>query len=182
MTLGKSTTLLRYGRNQYDSLKILGNNLARRRSKKVNITLKKSEVEVNTLGRSTRENVCSRSNYDSQYEVRNEPVYSAVLPCFKFSLTPVISPVLRGSFYFIPTLRYLSRLILSSWDSRTRLVPTRILSSSLSLSLLSRSRECPWCCIRTHSLFISAKFISTKSTASFTCHSRSHLAEVKGLD
>jgi hypothetical protein len=67
------------------------------------------------------------------------------------------------------TFLYLSRLTVSSWESRTRLVPTRIRNSSRSRSRRSLSRECPWCCIRTHNLFISAKFIKIKSMESRTC-------------
>lgn len=64
------------------------------------------------------------------------------------------------------TCLYLSTLTPSSWLRRTRFVPTRILSSCLSRSLFSLSRLWPWCCIRTQSLFISAKFSSTKSIES----------------
>lgn len=53
------------------------------------------------------------------------------------------------------------------------------LSSMRSFSRFSRSREGPWCCIRTHSLFISAKFSRTKRTASETVpsHSRGSLSD-----
>ena len=64
------------------------------------------------------------------------------------------------------TCLYLSTLTPSSWLRRTRLVPTRILSSCRSFSLFSLSRLWPWCCIRTHNLFISAKFSRTKSMES----------------
>ena len=64
------------------------------------------------------------------------------------------------------TCLYFSTLTPSSWLRRTRLVPTRILSSCRSFSLFSRSRLWPWCCIRTHNLFISAKFRRTKSMES----------------
>ena len=63
-------------------------------------------------------------------------------------------------------LRYISTPTLSSWLSLTRFVPTRILSSILSFSLLSFSLVWPWCCILTHSLFISAKLRSMKSMLS----------------
>lgn len=66
------------------------------------------------------------------------------------------------------TFLKLSISMLSSWLSLTRLVPTRILSSLLSCSRLSRSRECPWCWMRTHSLFISEKFSRIKSIVSRT--------------
>ena len=56
----------------------------------------------------------------------------------------------------------------SSWLSLTKLVPTRIRSSLLSCSRFSLSRECPWCCIRTHNLFISAKLRWMKSIESLT--------------
>lgn len=64
------------------------------------------------------------------------------------------------------TCLYFSTLTPSSWLSRTRLVPTRILNSCRSFSLFSLSRLWPWCCILTHNLFISAKFRRTKSTES----------------
>ena len=64
------------------------------------------------------------------------------------------------------TCLYLSTLTPSSWLRRTRFVPTRIRSSCLSFSLFSRSRLWPWCCIRTQSLFISAKLSRTKSMES----------------
>lgn len=64
------------------------------------------------------------------------------------------------------TCLYLSTLTPSSWLRRTRLVPTRILSSCRSFSLFSLSRLWPWCCILTHNLFISAKFRRTKSIES----------------
>jgi hypothetical protein len=57
---------------------------------------------------------------------------------------------------------YISRSTPSSWLSRTRLVPTRIRRSRRSCSRLSRSREWPWCCSRTQSLFISMKLVRTK--------------------
>ena len=56
------------------------------------------------------------------------------------------------------TFWYTAASMASSWERRTRLVPTRILSSRRSFSLLSLSLVWPWCCMRTHSLFISAKF------------------------
>lgn len=65
-----------------------------------------------------------------------------------------------------PTCLYFSTLTPSSWLSRTRLVPTRILNSCRSFSLFSLSRLWPWCCILTHNLFISAKFRRTKSMES----------------
>lgn len=64
------------------------------------------------------------------------------------------------------TCLYLSTLTPSSWLRRTKLVPTRILSSCRSFSLFSLSRLWPWCCILTHNLFISAKFRRTKSMES----------------
>ena len=80
----------------------------------------------------------------------------------------------RGNFYPINdrtpliTLRYLLMSTFSSWLIRTRFVPTRIRSSFLSFSRLSRSLECPWCWMRTQSLFISPKFKRMKSTESST--------------
>lgn len=64
----------------------------------------------------------------------------------------------------------------SSWLSRTKLVPTSSLSSPLSCSRCSRLRVCPWCCILTHSLFISAKFICMNSTESSTVPDSSALS------
>ena len=66
------------------------------------------------------------------------------------------------------TFLYRSMSMHSSCERRTRLVPTRMRNSRLSCSRRSRSREWPWCCIRTHSLFISAKFSWMKSTESIT--------------
>ena len=61
----------------------------------------------------------------------------------------------------------------SSCERRTKLVPTRMRSSMRSFSLLSFSLVCPWCCMRTHSLFISPKFCRMKSMESATSPSRS---------
>ena len=63
---------------------------------------------------------------------------------------------------------YIARSIFSNCDRRTRFVPTRIRNSILSRSFFSRSLLWPWCCIRTQSLFISAKFRSIKSIESST--------------
>ena len=63
---------------------------------------------------------------------------------------------------------YIAKSMLSNWDNLTRLVPTRIRSSILSLSFFSRSLLWPWCCMRTHNLFISAKFRRIKSIESST--------------
>lgn len=56
----------------------------------------------------------------------------------------------------------------SNWLKRTRLVPTSKQSSWRSFSRLSLSRVCPWCCMRTHNLFISEKFNKMKSIESCT--------------
>mmetsp|Transcript_33662 Transcript_33662/g.79876 ORF Transcript_33662/g.79876 Transcript_33662/m.79876 type:complete len:264 (-) Transcript_33662:699-1490(-) len=63
---------------------------------------------------------------------------------------------------------YMARSIPSSWLSRTRFFPTRSCSCCRSFSLRSFSCMAPWCCIRTHSLFISVKLRTTKSMASLT--------------
>ena len=65
------------------------------------------------------------------------------------------------------TLWYKSRSTPSSWLSRTRFVPTRIRSSRRSISRFSWSREWPWCCKRTQSLFISIKLVRTKDIESW---------------
>mmetsp|Transcript_82963 Transcript_82963/g.165621 ORF Transcript_82963/g.165621 Transcript_82963/m.165621 type:complete len:217 (-) Transcript_82963:517-1167(-) len=63
---------------------------------------------------------------------------------------------------------YISTSTPSSLESWARFVPTRMRSSSRSFSLASRSFTGPWCCRRTHSLFISPKLASKKATASAT--------------
>ena len=76
------------------------------------------------------------------------------------------------------TFLYLSASTESNCDKRTMFVPTKSLNSSLSLSLLSFWLECPWCCIRTQSLFISAKFKRMNSMESSTVPECSSLASV----
>lgn len=55
---------------------------------------------------------------------------------------------------------YLSSVTDSNWLSLTRLVPTKILSSSRSFSLCRRSLEWPWCCILTWNRTILCKINS----------------------
>mmetsp|Transcript_7040 Transcript_7040/g.29997 ORF Transcript_7040/g.29997 Transcript_7040/m.29997 type:complete len:218 (+) Transcript_7040:1402-2055(+) len=64
------------------------------------------------------------------------------------------------------TSRYRERSNPSSDERTCRFFPTKSRSSRRSFSRRSTSRAGPPCCMRTHSLFISVKFCSTKSTAS----------------
>ena len=65
-------------------------------------------------------------------------------------------------------LWYIARSTPSSLEREARLVPTKMRRSIRSFSRCSRSRTGPWCCMRTQSLFISAKFDRRNETASAT--------------
>mmetsp|Transcript_8988 Transcript_8988/g.28407 ORF Transcript_8988/g.28407 Transcript_8988/m.28407 type:complete len:202 (-) Transcript_8988:468-1073(-) len=84
--------------------------------------------------------------------------------CAMRSLHDTTCSSTRGSTLFW----YSSRVTPSSWLTRTRLVPTKMRRSCRSASRFALARERFWCWMRTHSRFISAKFCSTKSSASCT--------------
>mmetsp|Transcript_23312 Transcript_23312/g.58511 ORF Transcript_23312/g.58511 Transcript_23312/m.58511 type:complete len:203 (-) Transcript_23312:599-1207(-) len=84
--------------------------------------------------------------------------------CAMSSLHDTICSMIFGS--TLPS--YISMSMPSSWLSSTRFLPTRSCSCWRSRSRRSLSRMAPWCCMRTHSLFISVKLRTTKSTASVT--------------
>lgn len=77
-------------------------------------------------------------------------------------------------FVVLHTFLYVSTSTPSSWLKRTRFVPTKIRSSCRSRSRFSLNLEWPWCCIRTHNLFISAKLSKMKSIESLTVPSLKH--------
>mmetsp|Transcript_7287 Transcript_7287/g.21468 ORF Transcript_7287/g.21468 Transcript_7287/m.21468 type:complete len:273 (+) Transcript_7287:1394-2212(+) len=85
--------------------------------------------------------------------------------CAMSSRQPTTCSSTRGS----TSPRYVSKSRPSSWLRYVRFLPTRSASCCRSASRAFRSaalRADPWCCMRTQSLFISAKFCSRNSMAS----------------
>ena len=119
-----------------------------------------------SLQLTTCSKIAGRTTWHTKYE---NPLPASHNICgffFFLSVTTLMARHVQAGLAL--TVLYLSKVTPSSCDRTDRLVPTRIFSSRRSFSLLSFSLVWPWCCIRTQSLFISAKFRRMKSRESCT--------------